>query len=184
MAGRKLVAAVAAAALGCAGCAGNLRHTLQPHPSNHDNWAAVMRLRTGAFLRVEERSGAWTIGHLVAKGPQGITIDNNIAHKALTRSEIRQIVMEHHHADWRGTKDVAIGALAGGLIGGLAVPKHRAIAATLLAAVGAFKGMVLAVMTIMLKEGDPPVQDEILVYYTDKTASLVRSPTSPARQRS
>jgi uncharacterized protein YcfJ len=166
MVGRKLVAAVAAAALGCAGCAGNLRHTTQLHPSNHENWAAVMRLRTGTFLRVEERSGAWTIGHLVAKEPQGITVDNEIVHRVLPRSQIRQIVMEHHHGDWRGIKDVAIGALAGGLIGGLAVPKHRAIAATILAAVGAWNGLVLAVMTMLLKEGaDTSSQDEILVYY-------------------
>jgi hypothetical protein len=86
--------------------------------------------------------------------------------------------MEHHHGQWTGIKDVAVGALAGGLIGGLAVPKHRAIAATLLAAVGAFKGMVLALMTMFLKEGEPSSQDEILVYYTDRIAA-VRSFLSP-----
>jgi len=126
-----------------------------------------MRLRIGTFVRVEERSGAWTIGHLVAKEPQGITVDDEIAYRPLSRSEIRRVLMEHHHGQWTGIKDVAVGALAGGVIGGLAAPKHRALAATALAAVGAVAGLVLAAMTMILKEVNSASVDEVLVYYKE-----------------
>ena len=169
MRGRKMIAAVVAAALGCAGCAGNLRHTTEPHLGVYENWDSVMRIRTGTFVKVEERSGAWTVGHLIAKDRQAITVDVEMSRKRFPRTRIRRILMEHLHGEWTGIKEVAAGAVIGGLIGGLAVPKHRVIAATVLAAVGAFKGMVLAVMTLMLKEGgDTTTQDETLVYYSDK----------------
>jgi hypothetical protein len=110
----------------------------------------------------------WTKGQLAAKKPQGISIKVDLAHRRLLRSEIRRILMEHHHGQWNGVKEVAIGASAGGLIGGLAFPTHRALAAIAFAAVGAVKGLMLAVMGMFLKEGNLPWQDEILVYHTDR----------------
>ena len=182
MAGRKLVAAVTAAALVCGGCAGNLRHTKEPHPAVRDNWGAVMRLPVGTFVMVEERSGAWTIGDLLAKDPEVIIV-GKIAKKALPKSQIRRILMKHAHTDWTGIGDVGVGALAGGIIGGLAVPKHRVIAGTLLAAAGAFVGLVHAVVNMFVEEGNNfgGKLDEVLVYYTDRIAAVTGD--SDAEQR-
>jgi hypothetical protein len=170
---REVVAVVAAAAVTCAGCGGHVRHTMQPNPSAHENWAAVMRLRIGAtFLRVEDSSGAWTVGDLVAKDPEGITV-GSIGQKRISRSQIRRVWIRHAHGDWYGIKEVVGGAVVGGLLGGLAVSKHKVIAGTVLAVAGAFTGLVLAVMTMFHDEkaNTLPQVDEVLVYYSDRVAA-------------
>ena len=169
MLARKVVALVAAGAVGVAGCAGNLRHTTQPHRGVYENWAAVMRLPTGTVVKVEERSGAWAIGNLVARDSQGITLHARSGQIVVPRVQIRQLLMNHYHGDWKGIGDVVVGGVVGGLIGGLAVRKHRVIAVTALAAVGAFVGLVNAVMNLFVEPSDPPKQDEVLVYYTDRS---------------
>jgi uncharacterized protein YcfJ len=172
---RKVVALAVAAAVGCAGCAGNIPHTIQPHPSLRENWAAVMRVPTGTLIRIEDSLGVWTVGRLVAKEPQGITVDVRSVHRSVPRSQIRKIWMQHDHTDvdWTAIKDVAVGGVVGGVIGGLAVPKHRVISGSLLAGVGAFMGLVFTVITMFHdeKRNISTGTDEILVYYSDRVAA-------------
>ncbi len=113
------------------------------------------------------------IGRLIAIGPEEITV-HGLSQKSFPRSEVRQILLQHVHTDWTGIGDVATGALVGGLIGGLGVPKHRWIAGTLLTAAGAFTGLVVAVLKMFTnaENVNPPKQDEILLYYTDRIAML------------
>jgi hypothetical protein len=185
MVGRSVVAVIVAAAMGSASCAGHLRHTTQPHSSVRENWTNVTRVPVGTLLRVEEKSGLWITGWFVAAEPQEIRIKVNVrsSYWAVPRSEIRQILMQHTHTDWTGIGDVAGGAIVGGFLGGLAVPQHRVIAGTLMAGVGAFTGVVVAIVKMFDPDSNigSPKQDEIIVYYSDRVATVPTPVERPGR---
>ena len=108
----------------------------------------------------------------MANDPEGITV-GSFGPKRIPRSQIRRVWIRHAHGDWYGIQEVVAGAVVGGLVSGLAVPKHKVIAGTVLAVAGAFTGLVLAVMTMFHDENANtlPQVDEVLVYYTNRVAA-------------
>ena len=96
---------------------GEYEHTTVPNTSALNNWSAVIRLQAGTFLIVHDMSGNSTPCQLVSADQNQLTVDAGID-RTFPGSDIRRILVSHDHFDRGGTRGLAFGALAGGLIGG------------------------------------------------------------------
>jgi hypothetical protein len=129
-----------------------------------DNWGAVMRLRKGTDLRVEDASGRSIYGELVSADQLHLTVDDWQVQRTVARTDVRRVFVQHDHSGWIVAKvaglGAALGGLVGGLIGTLVARKHRVLLASVFAtAVGLrflFYGAIISIIS--------PDQDEVLVY--------------------
>jgi hypothetical protein len=165
---RRTTAVVLACALCLPGCAARPRHTNVSTTSALNNWTAVMRIRTESLLRIEEASGTTTIGRFVSAGQHQLRSTTKDRWN-VPRTNIRQILETHDHKDYFVAKSTALGALAGGLVGGLVARKHRRLwAAVLATAVGLRFFTYAAFMSLIFPDEE---QDEVLVYVSDVPVS-------------
>ena len=108
------------------------------------DWSAVTRLATGSVLRVEVSAGSITTGRLVSAQADHVAIAGRGSEYTFLRREVRRVVRVQRRTRMKATRGLVIGAVAGGLMGGLGTKTNQlswaALLATGWAAVGAVIG--------------------------------------------
>jgi len=99
-----------------------------------DDWSAVTRLATGSALRVEVSAEPSTTGRLVSAQTNQVTISTGSSQRTLLRPEIRRVILVQRRTGQRAKRGLIIGAIAGGLVGGLGTKSNQVPWAAFLAA--------------------------------------------------
>lgn len=99
-----------------------------------DDWSAVTRLAPGTTLRVEVSAGSSTTGRLVSAQTNQVTIWVGSLQRTFLRPEIRRVVLVQRRTGQKAKRGFIIGAIAGGLVGGLTTESNQVPWAAFLAA--------------------------------------------------
>lgn len=99
-----------------------------------DDWSAVTRLATGSALRVEVSAEPSTTGRLVSAQTNQVTISAGSSQRTFLRPEIRRVVLVQRRTGQKAKRGFIIGAIAGGLVGGLGTKSNQVPWAAFLAA--------------------------------------------------
>jgi hypothetical protein len=124
---------VVAVVLASAGSAARSAATLGDASAVHD-WPAVMALGEGAALRPALSAGASTNGWLVSAEAAQITISTGSAKRTLLVPDIRRIAVVERRTKQKAKWGFMIGAVGGGLLGGLGTQSNQGAWAAMLAA--------------------------------------------------
>jgi uncharacterized protein YcfJ len=99
-----------------------------------DDWSAVTRLATGTALRVEVLAEPSTMGRLVSVQTDQVTISSRSSQRTFLRPEIRRVALVQRRTGEKAKRGLVIGAIAGGLVGGLTTESNRGSWAAFMAA--------------------------------------------------
>jgi uncharacterized protein YcfJ len=110
------------------------------------DWERVARVPVGTALKVEDRSGTVTEGWFASTEADRVTLQRRTGHVAIPRTDVKRITAPHRQTASGAKRGFKIGAVAGGLVGGLATRSNRPAWAAFLAlgwgAIGALIGAV------------------------------------------
>ena len=115
------------------GCAARSAVALRNTPAP-DDWSAVARLATGTALRVEASAQPSTTGRLVSVQTNQITISSGSSQRTFLQPEIRRVVLVQRRTGQKAKRGLIIGAVAGGLVGGLTTESNQGSWAAFMAA--------------------------------------------------
>lgn len=115
------------------GCAARSAAALESVPAPHD-WSAVAGLATGSAIRVEISAGPSTTGRLVSVQMNQVTILAGGSQQKFLRPEIHRVVLVQRRTGQKAKRGLMVGAIAGGLVGGLATKSNSVPWAAFLAA--------------------------------------------------
>jgi hypothetical protein len=110
-------------AMSSAGCAARAA-VLQKAPAS-DDWSAMAQVVTGNVLRVELAAGRGLAGRLLSLQTDQVTIMVEGSQHTVRRAEIRRVFLMQRRTGQKARRGLLIGAIAGGLVGGLGAKTNR-----------------------------------------------------------
>lgn len=127
-------------------------HAQQPHPEHaltvdrSGDWTALERMPGGALVRVELATGRSAQGRIASVDDDGLSISVEESRHTFQRLDIRKVLLVQRQTGTKAKRGLVIGAVAGGLVGGLTSRSNRlawtAFLAAGWAAVGATIGAI------------------------------------------
>jgi uncharacterized protein YcfJ len=158
------------------GCAARSAVTLG-NVSAPDDWSAVTTLAIGSSLRIEVSAEPSTTGRLVSVQTNQVTISSGSSPRIFLRSEIRRIVLVQRRTGQKAKRGLFIGAIAGGIVGGLTTESNQGSWAAFMAAGWGAIGAALGASDAFFD------REETLVYLasnvTAASRGLANTPLQP-----
>lgn len=109
------------------------------------NWVAVMALAPGTAIRVDDETGAMSVGTVVSVQDDGLTLSTDGHEARVLRPDVRRVVVVRRLTGAGARRGFLIG-LVGGALQGVALTKNRVVFAPLFGvawgAIGALFGAV------------------------------------------
>ena len=117
-----------------------------PRLDSSGAWTALESVSAGARVTVDLVTGRSKKGRLVSVDRDGLSVSVGESRETFQRFEIRQVWLVQSHIGRKAKRGLAVGAVAGGLLGGLTTRSNRiswsAFLATGWAAIGAVIGAI------------------------------------------
>jgi hypothetical protein len=162
--GRHVAIAVMCVTVWASACAGRIGPATQPDDPTRKAWARVMRLPPDTLVGVEDGSRFVQTGRLVSATQDQLEIDQRPGRRTFARLHVHRVFVTKESRRFPLPITV-LGGTTGALIGAIAAPDHKVLAAVLLGAFGAIKGLFYdAIGNLIFEEG---TTDEVVVYCND-----------------